>query len=78
MAAMTEQDLLIITADHGCDPTWVGSDHTREYVPILAYRQGMESVDLGPRTSFSDIGQTLAGFFEVPSLTHGESFLDLL
>jgi phosphopentomutase len=78
MAAMTEQDLLIITADHGCDPTWVGSDHTREYVPILAYRQGMESVDLGPRTSFSDIGQTLAGFFEVPPLTHGESFLDLL
>jgi|TARA_B110000459_G_scaffold203887_1_gene262475 phosphopentomutase len=78
MAAMTEQDLLIITADHGCDPTWVGSDHTREYVPILAYRQGMESVDLGPRTSFSDIGQTLAGFFEVPPLTNGESFLDLL
>ena len=77
-AGMTEQDLLLITADHGCDPTWVGSDHTREYVPILAYRHGTKSVDLGARTSFSDIGQTLTGFFEVPPLTHGESFLDLL
>ncbi len=77
-AGMTEQDLLLITADHGCDPTWVGSDHTREYVPILAYRHGIKSVDLGARTSFSDVGQTLAGFFKLPPLAHGESFLDLL
>ncbi len=75
---MTEQDLLLITADHGCDPTWVGSDHTREYVPILAYRHGIKSVDLGARTSFSDVGQTLAGLFKLPPLAHGESFLDLL
>jgi phosphopentomutase len=78
LACMTEKDLLLITADHGCDPTWVGSDHTREYVPILAYRHGMASVDLGARTSFSDIGQTLAGFFKLPPLAHGESFLDRL
>lgn len=77
-AGMTEQDLLLITADHGCDPTWVGSDHTREYVPILAYRHGINSVNLGARTSFSDVGQTLAGFFNLPPLAHGESFLDLL
>ena len=77
-ACMTEKDLLLITADHGCDPTWVGTDHTREYVPILAYRHGMASVDLGARTSFSDIGQTLAGFFKLPPLAHGESFLDRL
>jgi len=77
-ACMTEKDLLLITADHGCDPTWPGSDHTREYVPILAYRHGMESVDLGARTSFADIGQTLAGFFRLPPLAYGESFLDRL
>ena len=75
---MTEDDLLFITADHGCDPTWIGSDHTREYVPILVYRHGIESVDLGARTSFSDIGQTIAGFFKLPALAHGDSFLDRL
>lgn len=78
IAAMTEEDLLVITADHGCDPTWVGTEHTREYIPILAYRHGIESVDLGARTSFADIGQTLAGFFELPSLAYGESFLNRL
>jgi phosphopentomutase len=77
-ACMTKEDLLIITADHGCDPTWIGSDHTREYIPILAYRHGIESIDLGARQSFSDIGQTLADFFELPPLAHGKSFLDRL
>jgi len=77
-ACMTKEDLLLITADHGCDPTWIGSDHTREYIPILAYRHGIESVNLGARTSFSDIGQTLAGFFKLPPLAYGESFLDRL
>ncbi len=78
IASMSDEDLLLITADHGCDPTWIGSDHTREYIPILAYRHGITSVDLGARTSFADIGQTLAGFFKLPPLAYGESFLDRL
>lgn len=78
IASMSGEDLLLVTADHGCDPTWVGSDHTREYIPILAYRHGIDAVDLGVRTSFADIGQTLAGFFKLPPLAYGESFLDRL
>lgn len=78
IVSMSDEDLLLITADHGCDPTWVGTDHTREYIPILAYRHGIESVNLGARTSFADIGQTLADFFKLPSLAYGESFLDQL
>ena len=77
-ANMKEKDMLIITADHGCDPTWIGSDHTREYVPILAYRHDIRSVDLGARAGFSDIGQTLASFFDLPQLAYGKSFLENL
>ncbi len=54
-----EDDLLMITADHGCDPTAPGSDHTREYVPILVYNKQLEGRDLGTRTSFADVGQTV-------------------
>lgn len=73
-AAMGDNDLLIITSDHGCDPTWQGTDHTREFVPVLAWRRGMSSVPLGKRQSFADIGQTLASCFELPPLGHGTSF----
>lgn len=77
IASMKEDDLLIITADHGCDPTAPGTDHTREYVPLLVigekFKQG---VDMGTRTSFSDIGQTLCEYFGLPALKIGESFLD--
>lgn len=55
---MTENDLLMISADHGCDPTAPGSDHTREYVPILLYNKALPSQNLGIRESFADIGQT--------------------
>lgn len=72
--AMQDDDLLIITADHGCDPTWPGSDHTREYVPVLAWRPGLGAVDLGQRDTFADIGQTLAEFFNLPPLDYGTSF----
>ena len=76
VAAMKEDDLLIITADHGCDPTAPGTDHTREYVPLLVIGHNVkEGVDLGTRKSFADIGQTLCEYFDLPSLKIGESFL---
>jgi phosphopentomutase len=74
-AAMSDDDLLILTADHGNDPTFRGSDHTREYVPLLVYgRSSKAGVDLGTRGSLADIGQTVAANFEM-SLDSGESFL---
>lgn len=77
-SAMQDDDLLIISADHGCDPTWPGSDHTREYVPVLVWRRGIGAIDLGVRSSFADIGQTLAEFFAIPALKRGQSFLSAL
>ena len=73
--AMNRNDLLFITSDHGCDPTWEGTEHTREYVPLLAWRHNMPSLDLGVRTSFADLGQTIADLFNIPRLDYGESFL---
>lgn len=73
--ALNEDDLLIITADHGNDPTYRGSDHTREYVPLLAFgKNARQSVDLGTRGSLADIGQTIADNFNV-KLPAGSSFL---
>ena len=69
------EDLVIITADHGCDPTTPSTDHSREYVPLLAYRpRKMEGVNLGLRRSLSDIGQTVAENFGT-SISQGASFL---
>jgi phosphopentomutase len=73
-AAMTDDDLVIISADHGNDPTYPGTDHTREYAPLLAFGRRSRAVDLGTRGSLSDIGQTIADNFGL-SLTAGESFL---
>lgn len=56
---LKEDEVLIITADHGCDPTYKGTDHTREYIPILVYGKGVKGVDLGTRTTFADIAATL-------------------
>ncbi len=79
MAQMTEEDILIITADHGCDPTVPGTDHTREYVPLLIYGKGVEpGCNLGTRQSFADIGQTVAEIFGLPSLKIGQSFLECI
>jgi phosphopentomutase len=72
-AAMRDTDLLIITADHGNDPTYRGTDHTREYVPVIVYG-GRASVNLGTRSSLADIGQTVAENFGL-KLNAGESFL---
>lgn len=63
---MDDQDLLMVTADHGCDPTFRGSDHTREYVPLLVYSKKHPGVSLGIRSSFSDVSRTLADFFQLP------------
>jgi phosphopentomutase len=73
--AMGEGDLMIITADHGNDPTFPGSDHTREYAPLLVYgKSARQGVNLGTRNSLADIGQTVAENFGL-KLTAGESFL---
>ncbi|MDR2520055.1 MAG: phosphopentomutase [Eubacteriaceae bacterium] len=72
--AMGESDLLVITADHGNDPSTPSTDHSREYVPILAYQKGMRPVDLGIRSSFSDVAATLADFFSMPPVWKGTSF----
>ncbi|MEO2279645.1 phosphopentomutase [Pseudoalteromonas pernae] len=78
IAQLKDDDLLIITADHGCDPTAKGTDHTREYVPVIAYRKGMQSVPLGERESFADIGQTLAQWFDLTTLEYGKGFASAL
>ncbi len=76
---MTEQDLLIITADHGCDPTTAGTDHTREYVPLLMYGKGIrKNVNLRTMDSFAVIGQTVASIFKVAPLSIGRDVLGLI
>lgn len=75
LEAMHPDDLLIITADHGCDPTWEGSDHTREHIPVLAYGNGLAAGSLGRRKTFADIGQSLASYFGLSPMKYGESFI---
>ena len=78
VAQLREGDLLLITADHGCDPTTASTDHSREYVPLLAYRPRRRTgVDLGTRATLSDIGQTVAENFGT-ALAKGTSFLSQL
>jgi phosphopentomutase len=67
-------DLLVVTADHGNDPTTPSTDHSREYVPVLALGAGSRPVPLGDRSTFADLGQTLADVFGVAPLAHGTSF----
>jgi phosphopentomutase len=76
--AMQDDDVLMITADHGNDPTFPGSDHTREYAPLLVYgKSARGGINLGSRASLADIGQTIANNFGL-QLTAGESFLTQL
>ncbi len=72
---MRDDDILVICADHGCDPTWPGSDHTREHIPVLVYGGGVKTGALGKRESFADIGQSLATYFELTPMDYGTSFL---
>src|SRR5581483_5783782 len=76
---LRERDLLIVTADHGNDPTTPSTDHAREYVPLFAFGPRVRrNVDLGTRRTFADVGQTLAEVFGLGSLAHGVSFLEQL
>ena len=74
-AALRPGDIAIISADHGCDPSWRGTDHTREHVPVLAFGSSIAPRPLGRRDSFADIGQTLAQHLGIARLPHGKSFL---
>ncbi len=76
LAKMHKDDLVILCADHGCDPTWPGSDHTREYIPVLAYGAGLQPGSLGRRETFADIGQTIATHLGLPAMDYGTSFLE--
>jgi len=76
MRLMGDDGLLVIVSDHGCDPCYTGSDHTREYTPLLVWGLGVqEGVDLGTRTSFADVSATLLEAFGVKNPLAGESFL---
>ena len=72
---LRDEDLLVVTADHGNDPTTASTDHSREYVPLLVTGVRVRQADLGTRRTFADVGQTLADNFGVEPLAHGTSFL---
>ena len=73
--AMRDDDVMVIAADHGCDPTWTGTDHTREHIPVLVYGSGIRPGSLGKRETFADIGQSLATYFSLDPMDYGTSFL---
>ncbi|UAY91449.1 phosphopentomutase [Pectobacterium polaris] len=68
-------DILILTADHGCDPSWHGTDHTRENVPVLIYGPNVKPGSYGHRETFADIGQTVAAYFGLSPMDYGKSIL---
>jgi phosphopentomutase len=68
-------DIAIITADHGCDPTWKGSDHTREHVPVIAFGPAVKPGLIGKRETFADIGQSIAKHLGLPALKYGTAFI---
>ncbi|WP_239495344.1 phosphopentomutase [Salinicola halophilus] len=74
-ARLAPGDLLILTADHGNDPTWRGNDHTREQVPVLMQGAGLAAGGYGRRDTYADIGQTLAEYFDLPAMDDGRSLL---
>lgn len=75
MAKLRPGDLLILTADHGCDPTFRGTDHTRERVPVLCFGPDLPHGSVGIRTTFADIGETVAAHLAIAPGPHGKSFL---
>ncbi|OIN13487.1 phosphopentomutase [Oceanisphaera psychrotolerans] len=75
LARLQPDDLLIMTADHGCDPTWVGTEHTREHIPVICLGGGLEPGSLGGRDTFADVGQSLARYFGTSPMDYGSSFL---
>ena len=75
-AKMRPDDVLIITADHGCDPCHSGTDHTREYIPVLIYGNGIKPANLGTRAGFCDIAATVLDLLNVKGDINGSSFAD--
>ena len=75
IAKMHEDDLLVLTADHGCDPTWQGNDHTREQVPVLLFSPTLTKGSKGARSTFADIGETVAKWLQLPEGPHGKAFI---
>ena len=75
-AQLDENDIVFITADHGCDPTYTGTDHTREHVPVIMFGKNVKPQFIGRRDTYADLGQTLADYFKLPPLAVGKSFLD--
>jgi len=73
LEVMQDDDLLVITADHGCDPSWLGTDHTREHIPVIFYGQSVSSGSVGLRESFADIGQSIAHYHGLTLLDYGKS-----
>ncbi|MCK5819002.1 MAG: phosphopentomutase [Psychromonas sp.] len=68
-----DEDLLVLTADHGCDPTWLGTDHTREHIPVIFYGKSVKADSVGLRETFADIGQSIAQYHSLPELKYGTS-----
>lgn len=75
IAKLNHDDLLILTADHGNDPTWKGTDHTREQIPILLFSPSVSQGEIGIRSTFADIGETIAHWLGLAPARHGKSFL---
>jgi phosphopentomutase len=75
--SLDNTDVLVITADHGNDPTTISTDHSREYVPLLFYRKDKKAIGLGIRKTFADVAKTAADFFKVKNSFKGESFLNI-
>lgn len=76
---MQENDVLIITADHGCDPTTLSTDHSREYIPVLVYGDAVKpGADIGERSSFCDIGKTILDILHINNELNGDSFADII
>ena len=71
MVMLKPDDLMVLTADHGCDPTWPGNDHTREHVPFICWGPNLQPKNLGIRNSFTDIGQTVAKHLNIAPLSRG-------
>jgi phosphopentomutase len=73
--SLEDDDLLVLTADHGCDPTWQGTDHTREHIPVIFYGKNVKAGFIGGRDTFADIGQTIAAYHGLPPLEFGKNIL---
>lgn len=78
LSKLQDGDLLILTADHGCDPAWRGTDHTREQIPVFGTGPGLKAANLGQRSSFADIGQTIGMHLGLQPGPFGTSFLEML